>query len=135
MPVSARPALRPVFAAATAFAAFAALAPGVTGAAAVDARAHAARTLNLSAASNDTLAFNKKRLSVSAGSVTLKMKNPSNLPHAIAIGKRKGATVNKGDASKVTATLKTGTYTYFCPVKGPGFNHRAGGMTGKLTVK
>jgi uncharacterized cupredoxin-like copper-binding protein len=39
--------------------------------------------------------------------------------------------VQKGGASQVQATLKAGTYTYYCAVPG----HRQAGMQGTLTVK
>jgi uncharacterized cupredoxin-like copper-binding protein len=62
------------------------------------------------------------------------MANPSSFPHAIAIKgrgvKSKGKTVNRGGTSRVTVTLKKGTYTFYCPVPG----HEAGGMKGKLIV-
>ena len=66
-----------------------------------------------------------------AGRVTLSMANPSSLPHAIGIkGKGKGRTVRKGGTSTYTATLKKGTYTFYCPVGA----HEAAGMKGKLIV-
>jgi uncharacterized cupredoxin-like copper-binding protein len=94
-----------------------------------------AKTLNLSADKSGKLKFNKSKLTVTRGKVTLVMKNPSDLPHAIAVeGKgidKDGKTVQKGGTSKVTVTLKKGTYEFYCPVDG----HKAGGMEGKLTVK
>ena len=58
----------------------------------------------------------------------------SGLPHAIGVKghglNRKGKTVNKGGTSRVTVTLKKGTYTFYCPVDG----HAAAGMKGKLIV-
>jgi uncharacterized cupredoxin-like copper-binding protein len=92
-----------------------------------------AKTYRLSA-SKSKLAFNVKTIRASKGSVTLSMANPSSLPHGIAIkgqGKNvKGKTVNKGGTSRVTVTLKPGTYTFYCPVDG----HAAAGMKGKLIV-
>jgi plastocyanin len=92
-----------------------------------------AKTYRLSA-SKTQLKFNVSTIRASKGSVTLTMKNPSSLPHGIAIkghGKKvKGKTVNKGGTSKVTITLKKGTYTFYCPVSG----HEAAGMKGKLIV-
>ena len=59
------------------------------------------------------------------------MANPSSLPHAVGIkGKGKGKTVNKGGTSTYTATLKKGTYTFYCPVG----SHEKAGMKGKLIV-
>ena len=92
-----------------------------------------AKTFKLSA-SKSKLAFNVTTIRAKKGSVTLSMSNPSGLPHAIAIkghGKNvKGKTVNKGGTSRVTVTLKKGTYTFYCPVDG----HAAAGMKGKLIV-
>jgi len=90
-------------------------------------------TVSLSA-SKTKLAFNKKTIRAKKGSVTLVMANPSGLPHAVAVKghglNKKGKTVNKGGTSRVTVTLKKGTYTFYCPVDG----HEAGGMKGKVIV-
>jgi plastocyanin len=92
-----------------------------------------AKTYKLSA-SKTQLKFNVSTIRAKKGSVTLSMANPSALQHAIAIkggGKNvKGKTVNKGGTSRVTVTLKKGTYTFYCPVDG----HAAAGMKGKLIV-
>jgi plastocyanin len=92
-----------------------------------------AKTYKLSA-SKTKLAFNVKTIRASKGKVTLSMANPSSFPHAIAVKghgvKSKGKTVNRGGTSRVTVTLKKGTYTFYCPVPG----HEAGGMKGKLIV-
>jgi len=62
------------------------------------------------------------------------MKNLSPLQHDVAIkGKGvsvKGKVVGKGATSTVTATLKKGTYTFYCSVDG----HAAAGMKGTLTI-
>ena len=42
-----------------------------------------------------------------------------------------GAIVSNGGTSTVSATLKPGSYTFYCSVDG----HRAAGMVGTLTVK
>ena len=100
------------------------------------ARASAAKahTLRLSA-SKTQLAFNKTRLTVRHGKVTIIMKNPSDFPHGIAVEghgvDKDGKTVGKGKTSRVTLTLKKGTYEFYCPVPG----HKAAGMEGKLVVK
>jgi uncharacterized cupredoxin-like copper-binding protein len=94
-------------------------------------------TVRTKADPNGNLAFTKKKLSAPAGKVTIKMKNPmgSFTDHGIAIQigktKKKGKVVSPGSSSSVTAKLKPGTYTFFCPVSG----HRAGGMKGTLTVR
>ena len=90
-------------------------------------------TVSLSA-SKSKLAFNKKTIRAKKGSVTLVMANPSGFPRAVAVKchglNKKGKTVNKGGTSRVTVTLKKGTYTFYCPVDG----HEDAGMKGKLIV-
>ena len=91
-------------------------------------------SLKLAADPSGALKFDKTALSAKAGKVTIVMDNPSSLPHAIEVeGKGqelKGDTVTKGGVSKVSGTLKPGTYDFYCPVDG----HKAAGMKGTLTV-
>jgi plastocyanin len=92
-------------------------------------------TLHLTA-DKTMLAYNKKTLTAHAGKITILMKNPSAVfQHDVAIkinGKvHKGKTVGQGGTSKLTLTLKPGTYTFYCTVPG----HAAAGMKGKLIVK
>ena len=91
-------------------------------------------TLSLQA-DKSQLKFDKSSLSAKPGKVTIVMKNPSALPHDVAIEGNGvnvvGKVVNQGGRSTATATLKPGTYTFYCTVD----NHRQGGMEGKLTVK
>jgi plastocyanin len=95
----------------------------------------AAQTLKISADPGGGLKFDKSSLTAKAGKVTIVMDNPSSLPHAVELEgngvEAKGDTVTKGGVSKATATVKAGTYDYYCPVDG----HRAAGMEGKLTVQ
>ena len=81
------------------------------------------------------LKFTVDTLDAPAGTVTITMDNPSELPHAIEIEgngvEEEGETVEKGGTSEVTADLKPGEYEFYCPVPG----HKEGGMTGTLTVK
>lgn len=81
------------------------------------------------------LAYDKKTLSASAGSVTITMKNDSSLSHDVSIQgsgvNEMGNAVGEGDTSTVSADLKPGTYTFYCSVDG----HEAAGMKGALTVK
>ena len=94
------------------------------------ADARPAATYKLAAAKTG-LKFNVSTIRAKAGKVTLRMSNPSSLPHAVGIkGKGKGKTVRKGGTSSYTTTLKKGTYTFYCPVDG----HKAAGMKGKLVV-
>jgi plastocyanin len=93
----------------------------------------AATSLNVSA-SKTALKFNKKTLRAERGKVTIRMANPSSAKHAIAVEghgiDKDGKTVGKGGTSRVTVTLKKGTYTFYCPVDG----HEQAGMKGKLIV-
>ena len=93
------------------------------------------QTLQNSADESGRLAFQKKTLSAKPGEVTLVMKNPSSVPHAIAVrgggADSSGDTVQKGGTSRVTVELKKGEYEFYCPVPG----HEPAGMKGTLTVK
>jgi uncharacterized cupredoxin-like copper-binding protein len=97
------------------------------------AHAAAGTTLHLTA-STSMLMFNTKSLKAKAGKVTIILSNPSSIPHAIALSgkgvKKVGKTVGKGGKSTISATLKKGKYTFYCPVPG----HEAAGMKGTLTV-
>ena len=63
------------------------------------------------------------------------MTNDSDVPHDVSLdgggADEKGKVVQGGGISTVSATLKAGSYTFYCSVPG----HREGGMEGKLTVK
>jgi plastocyanin len=94
------------------------------------------KTLLLSADPTGQLRFDKSTLQASAGAVKIVLNNPAPVPHNISLEgpgglQKQGPTVSKGGSSQVTATLKAGTYTYFCSVPG----HRQAGMQGTLTVK
>jgi plastocyanin len=81
------------------------------------------------------LKFDKKTLQARTGKVTIVMANPSQLSHSVAIEgngvNAAGHVVGPKGTSTVSATLKPGTYTFFCTVPG----HRQAGMQGTLTVK
>jgi uncharacterized cupredoxin-like copper-binding protein len=81
------------------------------------------------------LKFDTTALSANAGKVTIVMKNPSQLQHDVAIEgngvNAQGKVVGHGGTSTASASLKAGTYTFFCSVDG----HRQAGMEGTLTVK
>ena len=97
--------------------------------------AGAGQTLRLKADPSGKLRFDKKTLAARAGKVRIVMANPSALSHDVSIEgngvNQMGETVAQGGTSKVSATLKPGTYTFYCSVPG----HREGGMLGTLTVK
>jgi plastocyanin len=92
-------------------------------------------TLQIDADPTGQLKFLASGATAKPGPVTLKMLNKSSVPHDIAITggglNQIGAIVQNGGVSSVTATLKPGTYTFYCSVDG----HRAAGMQGTITVK
>ncbi len=92
------------------------------------------QTVSLAADSSGQLKFDTTKLTAKAGTVTIDMSNPSSTPHGIALEgngvNKDGKTVSAGGHSTVTATLKPGTYSFYCPVPG----HEAAGMKGTLTV-
>lgn len=102
-------------------------------AAAVALAAPSGTTLRISADAT-SLRFDRRALHAEPGLVTITMKNPSFMPHNVAIrgkGVRKlGKVVLKGGTSTVSVRLKRGTYVFFCSVVG----HEQGGMRGVLTV-
>ena len=100
---------------------------------ATPAAAAGGETVRLSAVPGK-LAFNTKKLTAKAGTVTLSMSNPSTFSHGIAIEgngvDKDGHVVLHGGTSTVTVKLEPGTYTFYCPVPG----HRQAGMQGALAV-
>jgi plastocyanin len=116
----------------------AATTPATTAASPPASSSGGASSLALKADESSGLSFDPKSLSAKAGKVTITMDNPSgdSQPHAVAIEgpggvAQSGAIVQPGGTSKVSADLKAGTYTFFCPVDA----HRQAGMEGTLTVR
>jgi len=70
---------------------------------------------------------------VKAGKIKFDVVNDGTLPHALAIEAMtvKSETLSPGQKTAVTADLKPGTYTLYCPIGG----HRALGVVAKLTVE
>jgi plastocyanin len=91
--------------------------------------------LNIPADPSGALAFQYSKANANAGQVTIQMPNKSSIVHDISLKgngvNQIGPRVPQGGTSKITVTLKPGTYTFFCSVPG----HEAGGMKGTLTVK
>jgi plastocyanin len=91
--------------------------------------------LSIKADPGGQLKFDKKTLQARAGKVTITMTNPSQLTHSVAIEGNgvdaEGQVVGPNGMSTASATLKPGTYTFYCTVPG----HRQAGMQGTLTVK
>jgi plastocyanin len=92
-------------------------------------------TLEIPADPSGALAFAFSKAVGEAGKITFVMPNESPVQHDIGVKDGgeigKGAVVGQGGTSRFTATLKPGTYTFFCSVAG----HEAGGMKGTLTVE
>lgn len=89
--------------------------------------------LTLTADPGGAISWDKKELSASAGKVTIKLVNESDVPHAVEIegkGVEEASKTVTGGEAQVTADLKPGTYEYYCPVG----SHRQT-MNGTLTVK
>src|SRR4051812_50123410 len=109
---------------------------GGYGAAAAAPAATGGQTPRLSADPNGALKFTTSTLRAKAGKVTIRMTNPSPTAHSIAIEGNgvdedsPQTSVGKGQTATVTATLKAGTYSFYCPVDG----HEQAGMKGTLTV-
>ena len=110
---------------------------GGGGSTAASSSSNSGQTIKLDADKSGALKFTTDKLRADAGQVTIQMTNPSDTPHSIAI---EGNGVDKdspqtsvagGQTAKVTATLKPGTYEFYCPVDG----HKDAGMKGTLTVK
>jgi plastocyanin len=95
----------------------------------------AGTTLQL-AADASALKFDTTSLSAKAGKVTIDFNNPSAIGHDVTIeaaGDKeiaKTPVISQSHAT-LSATLKPGTYKFYCSVPG----HEAAGMKGTLTVK
>ena len=82
-------------------------------------------------ADRSKLKFNKTTIRAKAGRVSLKLTNPSSLPHNVGIkGKGVSKTIGRNKTATYSATLKKGTYTFYCGVG----SHEKAGMKGKLIV-
>jgi plastocyanin len=91
--------------------------------------------LALTAPKDGSLKFDKTTLTAKAGKVTIDFDNASSsVPHGIGIkgnGVDEDSDTVTGAKTSVTATLKPGKYTFYCPVPG----HEQSGMKGTLTVQ
>ena len=69
-----------------------------------------------------------------AGSVTIKLVNESDVPHAVEVegnGVEEESEQITGGETELTVDLEAGEYTFYCPVG----QHRQNGMEGTLTVE
>lgn len=90
--------------------------------------------LTIPADPTGALAYEFGKATAKPGKVTFAMPNQAPIQHNIAIKgpvNGHGAIVGKGGTSTFSATLKAGTYTFYCQVPG----HEQAGMKGTLTVK
>lgn len=93
-----------------------------------------ATVLEIPAAADNSLAYEVTEVTAPAGEITLRMPNPSALPHNIAVDEPEqvvGEIVQTDGVSEITVTFPPGTYEYYCSVPG----HREAGMVGTLTVE
>lgn len=93
------------------------------------------QTVSVNADPTGKLAFVEKALTAKAGPITFAFHNQSSVPHNLAItggGATFGPseTISGGQTADLVATLKAGTYQFFCAVPG----HKDAGMQGRLTV-
>lgn len=87
--------------------------------------------LTLTADPGGDIAWEPGDLSAPAGSVTIRLVNESDVPHAVEIeGAGESETITGGE-TELTVDLEAGEYTFYCSVEG----HREGGMEGTLTVE
>ena len=90
--------------------------------------------LTLTADPGGAISWEPGELSASAGSVTIKLVNDSDIPHAVEVegnGVEEETETVTGGETELTVDLEAGTYEYYCPVG----DHKDQGMEGTLTVQ
>lgn len=89
--------------------------------------------LGLTADPGGALTYVEQTLEAPAGSIEITLTNASSAPHNVSIrGQGTSRTVAEGDTAVLQiADLSTGSYRYFCTVRG----HRQAGMEGTLIVE
>jgi plastocyanin len=90
--------------------------------------------LTLTADPDGAISWEPGSLSASSGSVTIKLVNQSDIPHAVEVegnGVEEESDTVTGADTELTVDLEPGEYTFYCPVG----DHRAQGMEGTLTVE
>ena len=90
--------------------------------------------LTLTADPGGSISWEPGELSAPAGSVTVKLVNESDTPHAVEVegnGVEEESETVTGGETELTVDLEAGEYTFYCPVG----QHRQNGMEGTLTVE
>jgi plastocyanin len=90
--------------------------------------------LTLTADPGGNISWEPGELSAPAGSVTIKLVNESDVPHAVEVegnGVEEESETITGSETELTVDLEAGEYTFYCPVG----QHRQNGMEGTLTVE
>jgi plastocyanin len=90
--------------------------------------------LTLTADPGGNISWEPGELSAAAGSVTIKLVNESDVPHAVEVEgngvEEESETITAGE-TELTVDLEAGEYVFYCPVG----QHRQNGMEGTLTVE
>jgi plastocyanin len=90
--------------------------------------------LTLTADPGGEISWEPGELSAAAGSVTIKLVNESDVPHAVEVEgngvEEESETITAGE-TELTVDLEAGEYTFYCPVG----QHQQNGMEGTLTVE
>jgi plastocyanin len=90
--------------------------------------------LTLTADPGGSISWEPGELSAPAGTVTIKLVNESDTPHAVEVEgngiEEESETITAGE-TELTVDLEAGEYTFYCPVG----QHRQNGMEGTLTVE
>jgi plastocyanin len=90
--------------------------------------------LTLTAEPGGQISWEPGELSAPAGSVTIKLVNESDVPHAVEVegnGVEEESETITASETELTVDLEAGEYTFYCPVG----QHRQNGMEGTLTVE
>jgi plastocyanin len=90
--------------------------------------------LTLTADPGGDISWEPGELSAAAGTVTIKLVNESDVPHAVEVegnGVEEESETVTGGETELSVDLEAGEYTFYCPVG----QHRQNGMEGTLTVE
>jgi plastocyanin len=90
--------------------------------------------LTLTADPGGDISWEPADLSAAAGTVTIRLVNESDVPHAVEVegnGVEEESETITGSETELSVDLEAGEYTFYCPVG----QHRQNGMEGTLTVE